>query len=79
MAAAPVVGSAGRAEGSATRYVRRLPGPPQSSFNSFCLMCAHWHFGLHVERCTRCGAAIFWWVRNSELRLFESRPRLEGF
>lgn len=44
--------------------------------SSYCLMCAQWYFGEHLEECKRCRSAIFRWIPNADLRLFRSRCAL---
>jgi hypothetical protein len=71
-----------RVNGSAGR-VRRAPAlpahPHSSKVNSYCIICASWHFGKLLERCPRCSARIRRWVPDGELRLYESRGSLYGF
>ena len=74
-----VVGSAGRAHGSAYTEPRLLAAPATSDYSSFCLICATWYFAQRVHTCSKCHAGIFRWVRNDDLKLFRSRSSLSGF
>lgn len=75
---AVVVGSAGRALGSAAGP-RALPLPATSAYSSFCLMCASWYFGSHVEHCEKCKSPIFRWVLTDDLRHMHIRTSMRGY
>lgn len=45
--------------------------------NSYCLICAHWHFGVHLETCPRCGHFIYQWVPTCDLYMLKARSTLE--
>lgn len=80
MSALPViVGSAGRALGSAATLPRELARPATSDYSSFCLICASWYFGENRTHCEKCAAPIFRWVLTDDLHHFHARSSLGGF
>lgn len=37
-------------------------------WNSFCIICAHWEFGRHIDKCPRCHAAMYFWIPTEDLK-----------
>jgi hypothetical protein len=74
--ALPLVGSAGRTCRS-LRTRPHLAEPLRSGdLSSYCLICASWYFSENLERCGKCGAAIYLWLPNADLHLMRSRSTL---
>jgi hypothetical protein len=73
------VGTAGRAHGAAATLPRKLAAEAVSDWNSYCLICAHWHFGGLDAWCSRCHSPIFRWVHDDDLHLMRSHSSLGAF
>lgn len=55
------------------------PAPKPCDLNSFCLLCATWYYNRDMEKCEKCGAPIFRWTTNYDMKFFRRRwSTLEG-